>query len=70
MDGRSIGASMSEAMPVQVKTARSAGKKPAAKRPARKPAARQVTIDDLLAKVRARGQALSVDIKDLLARIG
>ncbi len=59
---------MSQAMPVQKKTSRAAGKKPAAARkPTRNAAA---NIDHLLEKVRTRGQALSVDIKDLLARIG
>jgi hypothetical protein len=60
---------MREAMTVPKRTPGHARKKPAAKKPARKPAA-GATIDNLLEQVRTRGQALSVDIKDLLARIG
>ncbi len=60
---------MREAMSVQKRTPGHGRKKPSAAKPVRKPAA-GAAIDNLLEKVRTRGQALSVDIKDLLARIG
>ena len=47
-----------------------AKKTAAAKRPAPKRADAPSAVDNLLERVRTRGEALSADIKDLLMRIG
>jgi hypothetical protein len=60
---------MREAVSVPKRMPGHGRKKPSATKPVRKRTA-GAAIDNLLEKVRARGQALSVDIKDLLARIG